>query len=206
MIEWIASLSFELKVFYGIAITSLLVVVIQMGMTLLGLGFEAVDLDLPEFDFDADGSSGSSDPHVTSSGLGFFSTQTIGAFFLGFGWTGVVALTREWPMGLSVFLAFSVGGSVMLGMYFLLAGMLSLQGKGNLVYHSALGRVGEVYVTIPGSGQDGGGQIQILIQNRLTIAAARKVSPGALLPGAKVRVVGMAGATTFRVEPLAPES
>jgi membrane protein implicated in regulation of membrane protease activity len=78
--------------------------------------------------------------------------------------------------------------------------MLKLQAKGNLDYSSAIGQEGTVYVTIPGGDEDGGGQIQINIQGRYTTASARKVSPGSLKPGQRVKVTGVNGPAFFVVE------
>lgn len=78
MIDWWTTLTPELKVFYGIGMISLMVVIVQMLMTLIG--------------FDAEGLDGGFDVGDASSGIGLFSSQTLGAFFLGFGWMGVAAI------------------------------------------------------------------------------------------------------------------
>lgn len=192
MIDWWNALTLDLKIFYGIGILSLTVTVVQMLLTLIGLGGEAVDLDL-EFD-------GPNAEH--SSGIGLFSSQTIAAFFLGFGWVGAIARSAELSLIASLLTAFAVGVVLMFVMLFLLRALMSLQSKGNLDYASAVGSEGTVYVTVPGDNQDGGGQVQVLISGRLTTAAARKLAPGPITPGAKVRIVALSGPTAFVVEPL----
>ena len=192
MIDWWNALSVDLKVFYGIGILALTVTVIQMLLTLIGLGGDAVDLDL-EFD-------GPDANHT--SGIGLFSSQTIAAFFLGFGWVGAIARASNLSLLLSVLTAFGVGVLLMFAMLYLLRALLSLQATGPLDYRNAVGQEATVYVTIPGDNQDGGGQVQVTIQGRLTTATARKTTPGAVAPGAKVRVVAMSGPTAFVVEPL----
>lgn len=193
MIEWWQPLPLELKLFYSIGIISLLVVVIQLLMTLLGIDADTVDagfdVELGDVDY--------------GTGIGLFSTQTIAAFFTAFGWIGVAAIKS----GLSSFsaglIAFTAGVIAMFVMFYMLRGLLSLQSKGNLEYASAVGQEATVYVTIPGDDTDGGGQIQVNIQGRLTTASARKASSGSLAPGTRVRIVALNGPTSFMIEPLA---
>ncbi len=195
IIDWWESLPIELMFFYGIGIVSLMVVVIQLFMTLLGMGGDAAD---GSFDVDV----GDMD-HGT--GIGLFSTQTIAAFFVAFGWVGVAAIKGGLSVLWVAFVAFGSGVLSMYCMYHMLRGLLRLQSKGNLEYSSAIGAEGTVYVTIPGSDEDGG-QIQVNIQGRLTTAAARKVSPGVVKPGQRVKVVGVNGPTDFVVEEIKTSS
>lgn len=192
MIDWWTNLTPELKVFYGIGMISLMVVIIQMLMTLIG--------------FDADGLDGGFDIDVdvgdASSGIGLFSSQTLGAFFLGFGWMGVAAISSGASVWLGVLLAALCGVGAMLAMFYMIKSLLKLQAKGNLDYSSVIGEEGTVYVTLPGNDQDGGGQIQIMIQGRLTTASARKHGEGAVKPGQRVRVTAVNGPASFVVEPL----
>lgn len=193
MIEWWSSLPFELKAFYGIGITSLMIVVIQMLMTLVGFDTDGLDSG-----FDVDFGDGYSD----ASGIGLFSSQTLSAFFLAFGWMGVALLKGGSSVFVSTSIAAVCGFGAMIGMFYMIRKMLKLQSKGNLDYRSAIGQEATVYVTLPGSNQDGGGQIQIMIQGRLTIASARKVDSGALRPGERVRVVDTNSPSSFIVEAL----
>ncbi len=192
MIDWWTNLTPELKVFYGIGMISLMVVVVQMLMTLIG--------------FDADGLDGGFDLDVgdvdASTGIGLFSSQTLGAFFLGFGWMGVAAISSGASVWLGVLLAALCGVLAMLAMFYMIKSLLKLQSRGNLDYSSVIGEEGTVYVTLPGNDEDGGGQVQILIQGRLTTASARKHGEGAVKPGTRVRVTAVNGPASFVVEPL----
>ena len=192
MTEWWNSLPLELKLFYGIGIISLLTVVIQLLMTLVGF-----DTDSADAGFDVD--VGDVD-HGT--GIGLFSTQTIAAFFTAFGWVGVAAIKSGATSLTAGLIAFAFGVISMFAMFYMLKGLLSLQSKGNLDYSSVIGNEGTVYVTLPGDDADGGGQIQVMIQGRLTTASARKASPGPLAPGRRVRIVAVNGPASFMVEAL----
>jgi len=192
MIDWFNNLTLEYQIFYGIGILALAVVAVQMLMTLIGFdhdgGFDAGmgDMDLGDLDH--------------GSGIGLFSSQTLGAFFLAFGWIGVGALKAGLSSFLAGFIAFAVGLGAMFAMLYMLKGLMKLQSQGNLDYSTVIGEEGTVYVTIPGGDEDGGGQIQINIQGRFTTASARKQSPGALKPGQRIRVTGVNGPASFVVE------
>lgn len=193
MIEWWSSLSLELKIFYGIGLIALMIVVIQMLMTLIGF-----DTDGLESGFDVDIGEG----YPSSTGIGLFSSQTLAAFFLAFGWMGVALIKGGASVFVSSLVAAVFGFITMLGMLYMIRRMLRLQSKGNLDYTSAIGEEATVYVTLPGNNEDGGGQIQVMIQGRLTVASARKVDEGALKPGQRVRVVGTNSPSSFLVEAL----
>jgi membrane protein implicated in regulation of membrane protease activity len=188
MIDWFNNLALEYQVFYGIGIFSLSVVGFQMLMTLIGFDHDGgFDVGIGDMDH--------------GSGVGLFSSQTLGAFFLAFGWVGAAALKFGASIFMSSVIATGFGLASMAAMLLLLRSLLKMQSKGNLDYSSAIGEEGTVYVTIPGGDEDGGGQIQINIQGRFTTASARKQSPGALKPGERVRVTDVNGEASFVVEP-----
>ena len=193
MIEWWDSLPLELKVFYSIGIISLAVVALQMLLMLLGF-----DTDGIADGFDVDFGDG----YPSDSGIGLFSSQTISAFFLAFGWAGVLAIKGGASIFISALIAGICGFGAMFAMLYLMRAMLRLQSKGNLDYTNAIGREATVYVTLPGNNEDGGGQIQVVIQGRLTTAGARKVDEGAIKPGERVRIVDVNGPASFVVEAL----
>ncbi len=186
MISWWTSLSTDLQIFWAIGIVFLVITVLQLLLSLLGIGGEVADFDVPGGD--------------SSSGAGIFSSQTLSAFFLGFGWVGAIVRNAGVSLTLSIIIAALLGFVVMGAMYLLVRLLLSLQSKGNIDYSSAVGHEATVYVTLPGSDEDGGGQIQLTLQGRMRVASARKVSPGPASPGQKVRITGMFAETTFMVE------
>lgn len=190
MIDWWTQLTPELKVFYGIGMISLMVVIIQMLMTLIGFDAEGLD---GGFDVDVDVGD-------ASSGIGLFSSQTLGAFFLGFGWMGAAAISNGASVLVGVSLAALCGLGAMFAMFYMIKGLLKLQSRGNLDYSSVIGHEGTVYVTLPGNDEDGGGQIQIMIQGRHTTASARKLGEGTVKPGTRVRVTAVNGPASFVVE------
>lgn len=190
MTNWWTSLPFDQQIFYGIGIIAFAITLIQLVLSLVGIGGDAADFNL---DLDVPDSG-------TSSGVGIFSTQTLGAFFLGFGWVGAMARSGGMSLFVSLALAAVLGIVMMTAMYYLIRLLLKLQSKGNIDYASAVGEEATVYVTLPGDDQDGGGQIQLMLQGRFRMAGARKASPGKANPGDRVRIIGMHGQNTFNVE------
>ncbi|HRQ88277.1 MAG TPA: hypothetical protein PLA50_05730 [Bacteroidia bacterium] len=182
---WWQALDLELKIFYGIGIVALFTLVLQIAMMFFG----GLDHDV---DFGDGGDHG--------SGLGIFSFRGITAFFLGFGWTGVIVVKAGLGLGAAIILGLLVGGTLMVSIFLMMRAMLRLQSSGTLDYANAVGEVGTVYVTVPAF-QKAGGQIEVLIQGRLTVADALHKGGASLSPGTKVRVVETVGRSTFVVEP-----
>ncbi|MEM6885378.1 MAG: hypothetical protein AAF571_10125 [Verrucomicrobiota bacterium] len=187
MTEWWTGLSIELQIFYGMGILSLGFLVIQLFFTLLGLAGD-ID-DLPDGDGDH------------SSGLSLISVRTITAFFVGFGWTGVITIKGGLPFILSIGISLFVGAAFMFGSYYIMVLMLKMQDNGTLDYQNAVGEVGTVYVTVPEQ-RTGNGQVDVMIQGRSVVAQALTSHDTTLKPESKVKVVGLVGRTTLLVEPL----
>ncbi len=187
MTEWWHSILLEKQIFYGIGILSLGLLLMQIVLSVLGLGGHA-DGDL-SLHADHD------------SGLGLFSIRTVTAFFAGFGWTGAVMLNH----GYSIFAAIAggtAGGTIfLLATSFLIFNLLRLQGSGNIDYTNAIGTVGTVYTTIPAA-ESGGGQVELVLQGRLMMAEAFTKCSQPLKPNSKAKVVALIGRSTLLVEPL----
>jgi len=191
MLEWFSSLNFALQLFYGIGILALVLSLLQGILSLMGLGleglFDAFHLDLGLGD---------------GSGVGLISGNTLSGFFLGFGWGGAIALENGLAIPLACLIGTVAGVILMLTIAAMLTGLMRLQSDGTLNYENALNEEATVYVTLPGNNEDGGGQIQVIIQGRLVTASARTNSPTSLAPGERVKITAMAGPTTFVVENL----
>lgn len=186
MIDWWSTLQLERQIFYGIGILSLVVLLLQLGLSLIGA--ELDNLDLP-----GAGEHG--------SGVGLLSIRTVTAFFTGFGWVGAICLHRGMSLPLSIVLALAAGTVLMLGTYFLMVGMMTLQSSGTLDYKNAINQVGTVYSTIPAA-RSHAGQVEVMVQGRYITAEAFTAHPEPLKPGAKVRVTELIGVSTLLVEPL----
>ena len=183
--NWWEALNFELQVFYGIAIISLVALVFQLILTLV-FGMDDVDgVDLVDHD----------------SGMGIFSVRGLTAFFTGFGWTGVIATEQGLGLPVTILLSLVVGGSLMIAIYVMMRSFMRLQSSGTLDYGNATGQMGTVYLTIPPL-HGAGGQIETMIQGRLVTAEALQKGSAPIQPGTKVKVVERIGSSTLIVEPL----
>lgn len=182
---WWGSLGTSLRVFYGIAIASSVLLVLQLAAMLVGLD--------GDHDFDGD----------HDSGLGLVSIRSVTAFFTGFGWGGVVAIKQGFGLGAAIGLALLTGGGLMAAVVLLLRGFASLRYSGTLDYKNAIGQVGNVYVAVPGA-MGGVGQIEVVVQGRSAIVQAFTRSPERLAPRTRVRVTEVLDAQTLIVEPLVP--
>lgn len=184
--NWWESLNFNLQVFYGIAIISLVVLALQLILSV----FMGVD------DMDVGGDIGHHD-----SGMSIFSVRGVTAFFTGFGWTGVICTEQGFGLPLTLLLALLVGGSLMVAIYLMMRSFMRLQSSGTLDYGNAVGQLGNIYITVPPA-QRAGGQVETMIQGRLVTAEALQKGDSPLQPGTKVKVVERIGTSTLIVEPL----
>ena len=187
MTDWWNSLLIEKQIFYAIGLFSLAVLLLQILLTLVGVGHHDADF------------SGHGD-HDT--GIGLLTVRTVTAFFVGFGWTGAIMLNRHHSMPAAILAGAGVGAAFLLTTGFLIRNLLRLQsGGGNVDYNNAVGLVGTVYTTVPAA-EAGGGQIELMIQGRLMMAEAYTKAAWNLKPNSKAKVVALIGQSTLLVEPL----
>jgi hypothetical protein len=187
MTEWWTSLLIEKQIFYAIGLFSLAVLLLQILLTILGVGHHDADF------------SGHGDH---DSGIGFLTVRTVTAFFVGFGWTGVIMLNRGYSILAAIVAGAATGTVFLLTTAFLIHNLLRLQSSGgNVDYNNAIGSVGTVYTTIPAA-EAGGGQIELMIQGRLMMAEAYTKATWNLKPNSKAKVIALIGRSTLLVEPL----
>lgn len=142
-----------------------------------------------ESGLDFHGDAGGGDHH-SDSGHDFqiLSIQSIATFMMGFGWTALGALRGlGWEIPATIGLGCAGGIGMVYLLAILLKGMADLQSSGTISIEAAMGREGDVYVTVPGSG-GGRGQVRVTLHEQQRIYNA--VSTGEDLPsGTRVRVV-----------------
>lgn len=210
MVEWWSGLSVLEQVFYYCAIPSTIILVIQTLLTILGIGNGDSDFDFDgdidmSVDSDIEGMGNAAaesigiDAVESASGLKFFSIRGIVAFFSLFGWVGVVLAEAEINVILIFFIAIISGliGMFVIAMMFYL--ISKLQRSGNINIKNAVGKKGQVYLTIPPK-LSGKGKIQVTIQERYTEVNAMTNSQRPLTTGTIVRVVDLIDINTLLVE------
>ena len=207
MSEWWESLTNIEQIFYVIAVVSTLILFIQLILNLIGLAGHDVDMDVGHVDaIDMPDDVAFEHPDLAqhSSGLGLISYRTVTAFFVGFGWAGVVMLRSKAPVGLSIPIAVFIGIFFVLVVFYLMREIYKLSETGNIDFRNAIGQTGTVYLPIPPKGK-GAGQVQVKIQNRLRELSAVTNGDEELPARAPVKVVKLIGNTTLVVEKLEAE-
>ncbi len=185
---WWNSIGIALQIFYSIGLLSSLVLLIQVALMVFGFG---MDMDDP--------SAG----HVTdaSDGLHLLSVRTLTAFFMGFGWTGVIAVKQHVELEIAISIALLIGMFFMLIIFFLLRMLYDLRDCGNLDYRNAIGKIGVVYIPIPPL-QSGAGQVEVTLQGRLSFVPAYTTSNHKIISQTRVKIIDLIDPQTILVEPL----
>jgi len=181
--EWYAAE----PIFLICALISSIVFSIMLGMTVFGgsSGASDIDLDLTEH-------------FSTDAAFKFFSIQSVLAFFMGFGWTGLSARLEFGLANLfAIPLAIVVGLGFMLFTSWLLAKVYSFKHEPKKTLNPAIGAFGKVYLSIPAKGA-GSGQVQVTIdgQNR-TVNAVSTDAP--IKEFSEVEIVGLDDESTLIV-------
>lgn len=195
------------------------VLAVQFILAFVGLGAEALDVDVPgdvgdadvdfsggvDFDGDVDLDAASAADHLDSSWMfEVISLRTVVAALTFFGLGGLTAASMDYGTPMQLVVAVAAGLAAMYAVFWLMRSLMRMRSEGTPRIRGTVGRHGTVYTTIP-AGESGTGKIQINLQNRTMEYLA--LTPGhALAPGAKVVVTGVVTPDTVAVEPvLEPE-
>ncbi|MEM7681531.1 MAG: hypothetical protein AAF288_06220 [Planctomycetota bacterium] len=151
----------------AVAYAALAVVGTVLLLLRLGLGL-FLDLDgFGDVDLDAEG----------SSGFGVFSFLSITAFLMIAGWVGLaLRLDQQWeplPAGIA---SFGSGTTVMFATAAVMFGVRQMAEEKSFDLKTAVGRTGQVYMTVPESGE-GKGQVRVSVSGRSMIVDARSAGP-----------------------------
>jgi len=177
----------------------------QLLLTLVGLGGEALDIDLPDnvdvdIDADVDFDADSVSDHGSSSVFGVLSFRTLVAALTFFGLGGLAADSAlddaRWVLAVAV----ACGLGALYGVYWLMQTLYRLKAEGTVRIRRAVGKHATVYLRIPGH-DSGTGKIQINLQNR-TMEYLAMTAGDELPTGAKVVVVDVLTPNTVAVEPI----
>ena len=161
MFDWLKSLSGLEIAYFIIACIGTVALLIQIVMMHIGAGGEE-DAD---FDTDTDG-DGSLDTH-TDTGVSLFTVKGLTAFFAIGGWTGMLMLSYNVGVAVTVPVSVVAGLAAYFIVWALIRLVLKLQEDGTLNYASAIGQTATVYVSIPAS-RTGRGKITLVLQGRYT--------------------------------------
>lgn len=126
----------------------------------------------------------------------FFSTQTVLAFCMGFGWAGITS-TVNWnlPQWQAILIAFTFGLILMTFSAFLLNKIRQLNHTPAKNIYTAIGSRGRVYAQIPSGGE---GEVEVKVSGALRIVKA--ISEEEIASFTEVEVVGIRDNKTIIVK------
>lgn len=150
---WWDSLQTIEKIYWTIAFPATLFFFIQLIVTFIS---GDVDHDF-DHDFDADMDGGSFHP---------FTFKNMVAFFTLFAWSGLASIEGGFSLAVTLFISTVSGLIMMVIMAFLFYYISKFTHSGTLDMNNAIGRTGDVYLTIPAK-KSGMGKVQINVQGQL---------------------------------------
>ena len=182
MIDWFTDLALSEQIFSAMAIGFGGLLTVIMLFSVLGAD---IDIDA-EADIDI--------------GDGAFSVKGVLAFLAFFGLGAWIMARAGSPVWLSIVVGLIAGYAVMSLLTLMLAKLRGLDSSGNRIAQRLLLQEGEVYLTIPPSGQ-GAGRMQVRQGSRLVEVEA--LTLGASIPsGSRAKVVEVLGPARVLVEPI----
>ena len=193
--EWYNQLDPMLKMYWGIAIFSSIVVLIQTTMSFAGTG--DVDTGDVDVDFDAD-TDADADSLDHAGAMHLLSIRNVFYFLLGFGWAGV-SFWNTIPNHIILCVVAVMVGCIFVGIFlFIYRQMMKLQSNGAFDINDAVGRVCDVYLRIPANNK-GMGKVQISFNGSVQELDARTAGDQ-IASGAKVRVLRVIDKKVLDVE------
>jgi len=213
MNHWWLSLTALERIYACIAIPATLLMVIQLVMSLLGLGDHDGDGDLdtdgdgipdgPDLDGDgipdfpdADG-DGVPDHDVHTGGDGgdslslhLFTLRGIINFFAVYGWAALAVSRAGHPWIAAILTGLLLGTAALVGTAVVMRLFLRLQADGTIDPLNAVGLTGEAYLRIPEKRQ-GRGKVNVVIQGSLTECNAVTDGEEPIPTGTPVTVIGV---------------
>ena len=207
MFAWWESLSTISQVLACMAKPATLILLIQTILTLIGIGDNGADSDIGDADIDADAADGVFGAELTDGdsdpsgldGLRIFSVRGIIAFFVVFGWTGILLDSLSLSPVISVGVGAVAGFLIMLLIALLFRAVMKLESDGNVDNRNALGVSGTVYLKIPPN-REGPGKVNFKIQGSYCERDAVTDENEALPTGCEIVVMSLSGQNTIVVK------
>ena len=181
LLTWFQGLEPAAQVFWGCAIVSSSIFLIQAILTMIGMDHD-MDFDVGDFD---------GDTMDTGGAVSLFSIRSLVNFFVGFGWAGVSFYNDISSKAVLYIIAICVGLLFSYATIFLIKKMKKLEHNGAYKIADCVGKSCDVYLRIPAAGE-GKGKVQISLNG--SIHEFDAVSTGeAIATGKRVKVVDLEG-------------
>lgn len=203
LVEWWNSLDLALQIFYCIAIPATLVLLVQTILMFIGIGDGDADFDAPDVDFDGDGLADDFDMDIDDvaglESLHVFTVRGIIAFFVIFGWVGVVMQAADIMLPITLIVATACGFATMVLIAYLFKLVMRLKCNGTADNRNAVGSAGKVYLTIPPE-RSGEGKVNVMLQGAYVERNAVTDENESIPTGCEIIVVGTSGQTSLVVK------
>ena len=196
MTKWWNDLHAFQQVMFVVGCAATLFMIVQIILLAIGSGdndatFDS-DTDVSDVDNINDGGTG-----FTIFGLRILSVRSVIAFLAVGSW---LAFALFYPIGFWSLIPGTVAGvPAAFGFAVFIKATEKLQGSGNLKIENTVGKVAEVYLTVPPL-RSGNGKINVYVQERYVELEAVTDSAEPIKTGAKVKVVDTCGEGAVVVE------
>ena len=176
-----------MQIFWGCALISTVIMVVQFILSLCGIGDVEMDVD-----FD------SADGLDAATGMDLFSIKNVIIFFVGFGWAGI-SFRDVIPQDTLLILAAVVCGCFFVASFILIfKQMMKLESNAAVRMEAAVGKKAEVYLRIPPK-RNGKGKITVSL-NGVAREYNAVTNDDEMIPSGKiVDIIGSAGEGTLLV-------
>ncbi len=178
-------------VLWMLAIPSSVILILQTILLLFGIGAGSdgdIDTDLDtDMDADTEADTDNFDGVMEDSGLRLFTVRGMVAFFAVGSWSGITALSLGAHPLLAVFIALVMGFLALLFVAYFIKWTLRLQHDGTMKPDEAVGKEGEVYMTV-GANRSSRGKVNIIIGQQLVELDAITEEDTAIKYGERVTV------------------
>ncbi len=200
MFAWLSSLDVAGIIFACIAFAASIVFLVQLIMTLVGLGDEEDGFDAPDDAVPGDDAGSFIDDSFNADfQFHFFSFRGIVAFLVTFGWMGLMLYSiGEMRLWLAILISFVAGVAIMSLVAVLLMLLYRMQSDGTMHIRNAVGTCGVVYLTIPPA-RSATGKVTVVIQGASREVDAVTDSEEPIATGTEITVVGVRGEDTLVV-------
>lgn len=188
MNEFIASLDPFLKALYFIAIPCSVIFLLQTILTFVGMDGH----DIADADFD-----GNLDTEHTPFQL--FSFRNLINFLLGFSWGTITFYHSFQQKWVAIVLGVVIGLSLLALFFLILKNMYKLAQDNTMNINNAVGKTGQVYLTIPAA-KSGNGKVHIAIQGSLRELEAVTEQEQPIATGSNIKVIGIINNSILLVE------
>jgi len=197
LVSWYEGLEPSLRAYWTVAILASLVFLIQMVLTIVGIGDTDGDVDF-DGSSTADVGDGSGDTMDTGGAVQLFTIRNMVNFLLGIGWGGVCFWNVIPNRFLLALVALICGCLLVVAFLYMFRKLMKLESNGAFNIKEAVGQVVNVYIRIPAA-RSGQGKVQVSFGGSIQELPA--VTDGdSILSGTQVRIVNIIGDKILLVE------